>query len=231
MSLVKKNYEVVAEELEKMIGEGVLEPGTKLSTIDQLAQQYGVGKSTIREALTRLKAKGLIEAKQGEGTYIKKDAIAALKTIPPLIAGNREELEHLLQVRKIVESGCAELAAQYHDNSDIEVLEDIINKMAASISNEEMSRIYDIHFHTAIAQATKNPFLQKMMESMSEAMNHTIRDTRNLWLYNKAELATRLYQEHYDIFLAIKARDAAKAKRMIEQHLSRVEKAMGDHLL
>ncbi|WP_035101904.1 FadR/GntR family transcriptional regulator [Aneurinibacillus terranovensis] len=228
MSLLKKSYQVVAEDLEKMIHEGVLKPGMKIATIDRLAEQYGVGKSTIREALSQLKARGLVESRQGEGTYVQKSAQFALTSMHPLIIGNREELTYLLQVRKIIETGCAELAAQQRDSSDLEKLEDILKKMSVSLENEEISRIYDIHFHMGIAAATKNPFLISMMEGISEAMNHTIRDTRNLWLYSKDESATRLYQEHYEIYAAIKERDAAKAKRLITKHLLRVEHALAD---
>jgi GntR family transcriptional repressor for pyruvate dehydrogenase complex len=229
--LMKKSYEIVADELQKMIEEGLLAPGTRLKTIDQLAEQYGVGKSTIREALSQLKARGLIESRQGAGTYVKSNATAALHELPPLIVNNKKELMHLLQVRKIVETGCAELAALYHDEEDESNLRHIVNNMAISDDNEEMSRIYDIQFHMAIAKATKNPFLQKMMESVSDVMNKTIRDSRNLWIYSKDGSSKRLYQEHHEIVEAICARDAKKARRLLEKHLTRVEKSLEENLI
>ncbi len=79
VGLIKKSYQVVAEELLKMIENGLLKPGDRIPTIDSLAEQYGVGKSTIREALSQLKARGLIEARQGEGTYVKMTASEALR--------------------------------------------------------------------------------------------------------------------------------------------------------
>ncbi len=231
MSLIKKSYQVVADGLQKMIEEGILQPGARLKTIDKLAEQYGVGKSTIREALSQLKARGLIESRQGEGTFVKQDATDALKALPALLISNREELTHLLQVRKIIESGCAELAALHHDEHDEKTLREILDNMMISRDNEEMGRIYDIQFHMAIAHATKNPFLRNIMESISEAMNQTIRDYRNLWLYSKDGSSTRLYQEHSEIFEAIRSRDPKKARRMTEKHLARVEKALEAGLL
>jgi GntR family transcriptional repressor for pyruvate dehydrogenase complex len=231
MSLMKKSYQIVAEDLQKQIEEGALQPGARLKTIDKLAEQYGVGKSTIREALSQLKARGLIQSRQGEGTFVKNDATAALKKLPELTVSNHKELTHLLQVRKIIEAGCAEIAATAHDEQDEARLREILNNMAISSDNEEMCRIYDIQFHMAIAQATKNPFLQNMMESISEVMNYTIRDSRNLWLYSKDGSTNRLYQEHYEIFEAIRNRDTKKARRMLEKHLTRVEKALEANLI
>ncbi|WCK55111.1 FadR/GntR family transcriptional regulator [Aneurinibacillus sp. Ricciae_BoGa-3] len=226
MSLIKKSYEVVAEDLEKMIEEGIMNPGERIKTIDRLAEQYGVGKSTIREALSQLKARGLIESRQGEGTYVKRSAKVALTTLPPLIAGSAKELTYLLQVRKMIETGCAELAAQAREAEHLAQFEEILESMAVSIENEEMSRIYDIQFHRMIATSTGNPYLIKMMESLSDAMNHTIRDTRNLWLYSRHDSGVRLFQEHCEIYAAIKEQDGAKARDLVTHHLRRVEEAL-----
>ncbi|MED0668952.1 FadR/GntR family transcriptional regulator [Aneurinibacillus aneurinilyticus] len=231
MSLIKKSYQIVAEDLQRMIEEGMLQPGERLKTIDKLAEHYGVGKSTIREALSQLKAKGLITSRQGEGTFVQRNAAAALKDLPTLPVSNLQELTHLLQVRKVIEGGCAEIAALAHDGQDEATLQDILNNMAASGDNEEMARIYDIQFHMAIAQATKNPFLKNMMESISGVMNYTIRDSRNLWVYSKDGSPKRLYQEHLEIFEAILSRDTKKARRTMEKHLARVEKALEEHLI
>jgi GntR family transcriptional regulator, transcriptional repressor for pyruvate dehydrogenase complex len=230
MGLMRKSYEIVADDLEQMIENGALKPGDKLQTIDKLAEQYGVGKSTIREALSQLKARGLVESKQGEGTFVKKNANVTLKEIPILLTGDPAELYQLLQTRTIVETGCAALAALHHDEQDILFIEDILSKMASSLGQEDLSRMYDIQFHKAIASATKNPFLKQIMESVSEAMNPTIRDSRTLWLYKKEGTLTQLYGEHRDIFEAISSRNPVRARTLMEQHLNNVKSALDSHL-
>ena len=70
MNLNRKNVEIIADELERQIEKGILKPGEKLESIEKLAERYRVGRSTIREALSRLKAKGMVEARQGGGTYV-----------------------------------------------------------------------------------------------------------------------------------------------------------------
>jgi len=226
MVLTKKNYQIVADEIGRMIAEGMLRPGDKIATIDRLAEQFGVGKSTVREALSQLKARNLIEARQGEGTYVKKNAAAAMASLPPLLSSPPDELLHLLQVRKVIESGCAELAALHRDEHDLTLLEQILEKMSLSVNSEESSRLVDIQFHTAIAAATKNPYLTAMMNSLSEAMNASIRDSRNLWLYARGDSSVRLWQEHQEIYQAIRDRDPEAARSRLLRHLEQVEQAL-----
>lgn len=221
MSLTRKNYEIVAEELQRIIESGVIQTGEKLDTIENLAKQYRVGRSTIREALSHLKARGLVESRQGGGTYVTGSA-PSLPSFPDQTATNAQELTQLLQVRKIIETGCIELAAQLRDESHIEELSRILRQMKDAIGNEEISQIYDVNFHLAIAKATKNPFLQSMMESISAAMSRTIRDTRSLWLYSQKDSSARLFEEHQSMLQAIIRKDAEAGKNTMSEHLSKV---------
>ncbi|QSO51033.1 FadR family transcriptional regulator [Alicyclobacillus curvatus] len=230
MSLTRKTSEIVADDLEKQIEEKSLEPGDRLPTIDQLAIQYGVGKSTIREALSQLKARGLIQPRQGEGTFVSQDAQGALANIPLRLSGDVGELMQLLHVRRLIEGGCAATAAQEADDQDLLRLQNILKKMEAAVDNEELSRLYDIQFHMGIAQASKNPFLLRIMETMSDAMNATIRDSRWLWLYKGQQQTRQLYLDHLSIYEAIANRDAALAQRRIEAHLDNVTEALREYL-
>ncbi len=222
MSLTKKSYEIIAEELQRLIESGLIKPGDKLDSIESLAKEYHVGRSTIREALSQLKAKGLIESRQGGGTYVT-NAISSISTFQDLPVDNPLELTQLLQVRKIVEVGCIELASKLRTESDMQELERILNLMRDAIGNEEISQVYDVNFHLAIAKATQNPFLLAMMESISTVMSRTIRDTRNLWLYSRKETADRLFEEHQQMLECIIAQNAEAGITVMKDHLSKVE--------
>lgn len=222
MNLTKKSYEIIAEELQRIIESGLIKPGEKLDTIENLAKEYHVGRSTIREALSQLKARGLVESRQGGGTYVT-NSMPTLSSFHDLPVSNSMELTQLLQVRKIIEVGCIELAAQLRDDSHIEELERILNQMKDAIGNEEISQIYDVNFHLAIAKASKNPFLQAMMESISTVMSRTIRDTRKLWLYSRKESADRLYDEHQQMLRAIIEQKPEAGIKVMRDHLSKVE--------
>lgn len=230
MGLVRKSFEVVADDLTKRIENHLLKPGDRLPTIDQLSQDFGVGKSTIREALSQLKARGLIESKQGEGTFVMANAKAALSKIPTIVSGNPKELFQLLEARQLIESGCIQKAASARDEADLLRLSDLLDKMKQALDNEELSRLYDIQFHMSLAAATKNPFLTQIMDSMSDALNHTIRDSRSLWLYRGQNQTKDLYEDHLSIFQAVKTQDASLAKQRIDAHLEHVRQALSEYV-
>ena len=82
----KKIYEIVAEQLTEMIVSGKVKPGDRLSSVQQLAEDFNVGRSAIREALSALKTMGYIEIRQGEGTFVKKvDIDVANQMIPQVL--------------------------------------------------------------------------------------------------------------------------------------------------
>jgi GntR family transcriptional repressor for pyruvate dehydrogenase complex len=225
MNLQKKNYEILADELRRIIDSGVIKPGDKLVTIDRLAVQYRVGRSTVREALSHLKALGLVESRQGGGTYVKKPGLEKADVLGPLQTSNAE-LTQVLQVRKILEVGAAELAAKHCTEQDVEELGKIIEQMKDAVGNEEISQIYDTNFHLAIARASRNPILETMMAHISAAIYRTIQDSRKLWLYSAKDTAGKLFEEHRKLFEAIRDGDAKAAAATMTKHLTQVETAL-----
>lgn len=223
MGLGRKSYEIVADELQKMITAGVIQPGEKLDTIENLARTYGVGRSTVREALSLLKAGGLIQSVQGGGTYVSQNQAEQLAEVHRTFITGAAELVQVLQVRKIVEIGCIGLATQFRTHANLAQLEQILLHMQYSIGDEAVSQVYDVNFHLEIARATQNPLLVQMMESISSTMKRTIQETRKLWLYSERESAHRLFEEHQTMFEAIREQDYALGVDTMSRHL---EKAM-----
>ncbi len=222
MGLNRKNYEIVADELMQMIDSGIIKPGNKLEPIESLARQYRVGRSTVREALSLLKARGMIESVQGDGTYVADNQARSLGLAQSSALASAAELLQLLQVRKIVEVGCIGLATQLRTQENIDELGLVIQQMQHSVGNEEVSQVYDVNFHLAIGRATQNPLLQQMMESISATMMRTIRETRKLWLYSERESAARLFEEHQHMYQAIVDRDHQTATDTMARHLDKV---------
>lgn len=225
MRLQKKNYEIITDELRRIIESGVIKPGDKLDTIDQLALQYRVGRSTVREALSHLKALGLVESKQGGGTFVKKPGLEPAAVLDSLQTSNAE-LTQVLQVRKILEVGAAELAAKHRTDQDIEDLGKIVEQMRYAVGNEEISQIYDTNFHLAIAKASRNAMLETMMTHISATIFRTIQDSRKLWLYSGKDTAGKLFEEHKKLYEAIRDGDAKAAAATMTKHLAQVENAL-----
>lgn len=225
MSLHKKNYEIITDELRRIIEAGLIKPGEKLDTIDQLAAQFRVGRSTVREALSQLKALGLVESRQGGGTYVKKPGLEPQAVLDSLQTSNAE-LTEVLQVRKILEVGAAELAAKHRTEDDVEELGKIVEQMRDAVGNEEISQIYDTNFHLAIAKASGNKMLETMMTHIPTAIYRTIQDSRKLWLYSGKDTAGKLFEEHRKLFEAIRDGDPKAAAATMAKHLAQVESAL-----
>jgi GntR family transcriptional regulator, transcriptional repressor for pyruvate dehydrogenase complex len=227
----KKIYEEVAETIFDMIKNGVLKPGDKLDSVQQLAENFQVGRAAIREALTALKAMGLIELKQGEGTYIREFDPTML-SFPISIAAlmKKEDISYLLEVRKLLEVGAAGVAARKRTERDLKAMEEALEQMRQGIGNEEIGEKADFLFHIAIAAASQNPILVSLMNNISEMMIETMRETRRIWLFSKQATSEQLLEEHMNIFEAIQRQDVNAAQARMLEHLSNVEQVLKKYI-
>ncbi|MFS0781639.1 FadR/GntR family transcriptional regulator [Bacillus sp. 1P06AnD] len=223
----RKLYEEVAENIHSMIRDGELKPGDKLDSVQQLAENFHVGRSAIREALSALRAKGLVEMKQGEGTYVKQfDASTIDFSFSSAVLMNKEDVVHLLEVRKAVEVGAARLAARNRNEEDLEMLGLILEEMKDAFGNDKREEETDIAFHLAISKATQNPMMYQLMQNVSDMMSLNMKETRKIWLYSNETTIETLYEDHAAITEAITAKDEKLAETMMFNHLTVVEKNM-----
>lgn len=164
----KKKYEEVCEILHEKIRAGKLKPGDRLDSVDYLAEQLQVSRSAVREALSALKAMGLIEIKQGSGTFVKQ--FPEQKIDFPLstsILAHKENVPHLLEIRKIIEVGTVVRAARNRTEEDIERLQSILEKMKIAQGDGELGEKIDFEFHMAIADASHNPLIPNLLNQVS----------------------------------------------------------------
>lgn len=219
----KKIYEQVADSLIDMIKQGRIQPGDKLDSVEQLAQNFGVGRSAIREALSGLRSMGLVEMRQGEGTFINTFNPKRF-TLPVSTAFlmKQDDVKELYQVRKILEAGTARYAATSYEQADIEKMEEALSVMKNAKGDDVLAEQADTEFHLAIAQATHMDLLIHLMGSVSDLMSETIRETRQILLYSE-DRADALYDEHARIYQAIKNRQPNEARDAMYDHLEKVE--------
>lgn len=226
----KKIYEEITETLHEMIRTGQLPPGTKLDSVQQLAENFQVSRSAMREALSALKAMGLVEMKHGEGTYIKEfDATKTIFPISTAILMNKTDIAHLLEVRKIVETGTAALAAKNRSEEDLLAMSAALEDMKQVHGNEELGEKADFQFHLAISIAAGNPMLTTLLDQISEFMIETMRETRRIWLFSKQSTTESLAKDHAKIYHAILEQDEAMARTAMIEHLEYVESTLGEY--
>ncbi|MGE8203244.1 FadR/GntR family transcriptional regulator [Heyndrickxia sp. NPDC080065] len=227
----KKIYEQVASELVDMIRSGQLKPGEKLDSVQQLAENFSVGRSAIREALTSLRAMGLIELKQGEGTFVKKfEASDITYPIVQAILMNKEDIVNLLEVRKILETGAVIAAAERRTEEDLENMKRALLGMKNAAINEELGEKADLDFHLAIVNASHNPLLISLMSHVSDLMVKAMEETRRIWLYSEVSTLEKLYEQHARIWDCIDKGDSEHARSAMLDHLNNVEEMLEDYL-
>lgn len=122
-----------------MIKNGTLKPGDKLLPVHQLAEQFQVGRSAVREALSALRAMGLIEMKQGEGTYVKNfDSSSLTKSLNNRLLMKKEDILNLLEVRKVLEVGAVRVAAAKRTEDNLQNMKHWLDEMAKSVGDEKL---------------------------------------------------------------------------------------------
>lgn len=220
----EKGHEIVQRVILSQIEEGVLQPGQKLPSVVDLSISFGVGRSTIREALSALKATGWIDVKHGGGTFVNK----VLPTAQGISRNPFEEsdnIREILEVRIWLESGSASFAAQRRKDRDLQNLQLIMARMRQALERNDtrMSEQADMDFHLAIAAASHNDLLNSLMSSLSQRLSETIGTTRQLWFFEDKSSSELLLREHQSIYDAIFAQDSELASQLIKAHLHKVE--------
>ncbi|GGG89375.1 FadR/GntR family transcriptional regulator [Paenibacillus radicis (ex Gao et al. 2016)] len=228
--LTKRNhYEEITEQIKQLIIDGNLRVGDKLPSTKEMSERFGVGRSTTREALSALKAMGLIEIKQGGGcTVIGSLPVLSEIELPELrsLRMNRETLLELLEARQSLEVSNASIAAVKRSEDDLSTLRVIVNDMKLSVGDDVEGERTDLLFHAALARATGNSIMVRLFESITSQMETAIHEIRRVELYANRSVAERLYEEHLAIFEAVAAQDADTAARCMKQHLDHVERML-----
>lgn len=221
----EKGHEIVTRVILEQIKDGRLLPGSRLPSVVDFAASFGVGRSTMREALSALKATGWIEVKHGGGTFVSKVLPSEQQQNP---FSEAENIREILEVRVWLESGAAAGAAKNRTLEDLIRLEQILAVMEkASLENEVLlSEKADIDFHLAIAHASHNQLLNTLMISLTSKLADTMGQSRKLWFTENSSTSDLLLEEHRKIYEAIKLQDEQLAIMTIQQHLKQVKKVL-----
>lgn len=223
----KKIYEEISDIILAEIKSGKLKPGDKLPAITKLADSYGVSQASVREALNRLKVLEVIEVKHGHGSFVNQQMPLGFEQNFEIIT--KADIANLLDLRKIIEVGCARSACEKAEQKDLEKMENTLQKMWTAVENNELGEQADYDFHMAIAEATGNPLLINLMEDVSDTMIRTMKETRRIWLYETKKSIQKIYDEHKLILKAIKDKDEEAAARNMYRHLKEVEDLLLTH--
>jgi GntR family transcriptional repressor for pyruvate dehydrogenase complex len=220
--------EVVAH-LVGLIESGVLRPGHRLVSERELAAQIGVSRTSVRAGLRSLAALGVVQTRQGAGTFITAGPPTLVGEPLRLVASlHGLGLSGLFEVRRVLEAGTAALAAERGTPDQIATISDEVTGMYAALQDPQMFLDYDLRFHRAVAAAANNPMLGAIIEAVAalffERRRATIERAHNL--KESADMHRRIYQ-------AIRARDQEAARRAMDEHvlLAQMAQAADDAVL
>ena len=222
----RKIYEEIVEQLRELISTGTFNPGDKLPSERDMAQMLGVSRASVREAVVALQAMGVLDVKPGEGTFVSASMNSEM--IEPLalvLSVERNPLAQLMEVRRILEAEAAALAAQRATEQDRLKMVEVLNNMKATAERHEQGVEFDLFFHFAIAEATKNPLLRRIIKTLDNMMHQTFLVDRTE-MYSNPKTAERILNEHQVILDAILAGDPAAAREGMLQHLKHVESGL-----
>jgi GntR family transcriptional repressor for pyruvate dehydrogenase complex len=217
----RKLYIQIAEQITALIDSGEFRPGRQLPSERDLAQELGVSRPTVREALIALEVAGLVEVRIGVGAFVRAapGASAALPTL------DHSALE-IMQARAVVEPEVAALAAQHITAEGIDALAGIIAAMRGETARREWSQASDRGLHAVIADHCGNQTLREIVSSLWHGREEGLSETFHRHLSQQPALLDRIMADHEAVAVAIQARDAGQARKAMAAHLDYVQKQM-----
>jgi len=211
--------EQVANQLASEIAAGVYPVGDKLPTGKALTQLYGVSAAVIREATERLRTQGFVESRQGAGcTVISRTANGGFQ-VPGRSSLSRTELGNVYELRMELEGGAAALAATRRTETDLAEMKRCLVRLKDQLHHPDYAVEEDIAFHAAIAAATHNAYYQQLLQYLNLQVRTAVRIARDNTLQLQFDRVSDVHQEHIDVYDAIAAGDAPRARRAAVRHL------------
>jgi GntR family transcriptional repressor for pyruvate dehydrogenase complex len=216
----------VVDNIQGLIIEGQLEPGTRLPPEREFADRMGVSRTVLREAVRILVTKGLLETRHGVGTVVRHvTSDQFLEPLTLLLQTAELSVEQLYQVRSILEVGVVRLAAKRALAEDLAELRTILHRMALGGGDTSAFVALDDSYHNALARATHNPLLVVLCDSIGAIM-HEVR----VQVHEHTELAQTALPDHLRILAALEAHDADRAAAAMQEHLDNARHFQREYL-
>ncbi|GAA2779717.1 FadR/GntR family transcriptional regulator [Saccharopolyspora taberi] len=197
----RSSVEEVIEQLNEQLVSGAWEPGARIPTEQELSAQLEVSRAVVREAVRALAHLGVLESRQGAGTFV----VSAADPTPMLRELRLAEVHDVFEVQLAYDVQAARLAAVRRDEDDLRGLRDLLRRRDEAVAPEDFATA-DADFHLAVVRAARNPLL---LESYRYFVGKLREGLRALRAHD--DLVDSGPQPHHDLLAAIEARDPAAA--------------------
>lgn len=199
----------------------VLKAGDKLPTESAIMQSYGVSRTVVREALSRLQAAGLVETRHGIGTFVLEPRAGLGFGIDPADIATAVDVMAVLELRISLETESAGLAAQRRSDAQLEEMRAALDAFEANLQGAGDAVPPDFRFHLAIANATGNRYFSDIMSHLGATVIPRSRiDSSKVAREELPQYLRRVNREHEEIYQAIARRDSDSARAAMRIHLT-----------
>lgn len=211
----KRIYEDIGQRLQSLVDSGDFRPGDRLPPERQLALLFGVSRNSVREAIKSLEQKGVLESRPGAGTYLTATCHADVaRQFGEAFARERHRLEDIFELRLLLEPQIAHLAARRITARVLKRLQAISDAYETALGDGRPVFDIDQEFHDAIAEATRNQSIVRLMEQMHDLLS----ESRDEALQSPDRSRTSL-AAHREILEALRRHDAEGARSAMTEHL------------
>lgn len=217
-------YEQIVKQIEESVLKGTLKAGDQLPAERELAEQFGVSRTAVREAIKALGEKGLVESYSGRGTFITNGTSQAIRQSLDLMMrmGQVEGSAHLAEVRSILEPEIAALAAERAEAQHLESMREAVNVMDSAMENAEAFIEADLDFHLALAEGAGNPLILSLIDSIVGLLRE-----QRMRIFQADGGPARGQYHHKRILKAVETHDAERARQAMRAHLKQVRQDCG----
>lgn len=211
----------LVENLSTRIRAGEIRPGDKLPTESEIMRTFGVSRTVVREALSRLQASGLVETHHGVGTYALKPNTGGDFRVDPADIATVRDILVILELRICLETEAAGLAAMRRTEQQLADMRDALDQFRAALQPGGDTVTPDFRFHLLISQATDNKYFADLLSHLGAAIIPRTRiNSAKLGDEEREPYLARVNREHEDIYEAIRRQDPESARAAMRTHLS-----------
>ena len=224
----------IVERLEGMILEGSLKVGERLPPERSLAEEFGVSRPSLREAIQKLAARGLLVSRQGGGTYVA-EALGSTFSDPllELLSSSEEARQDLLEFRHTLEGACAFYAARRATPVDLQRLTEAFEALQLCYAmpdedSREREGLADARFHLAIAEASHNAILLHTIKGLFDLLKRNVVTNIGGMYALRGETRNMLMQQHRALYELVMAGEAEQAREVAQQHIHYVQEVLAE---
>ena len=217
----KQAYTVIVARIGDMIRKGEVRPGDRLPPERRLADMFGVSRASLRQAFQAMAERGVIESRQGDGTYLLTNLDVAFPADAILDAIGEQSglLESILEFRQLMEPQIAALAARRIPPEGIDRLKILVCDQQRALLTGQEEDTFDAEFHRLLAEYAGNQVISRMMATIQSVIN----ETRSGWLQSDGRRNTSV-EGHLRIIDALTVGDEGAAFTAMENHIAEIER-------